>query len=349
MLICSATCECRVEAGALESILDLDELYRLLRGSHVRAQGVIDTIRDPLLVLGSDLTVISANPAFYKTFETEREATIDVPFCELGDGQWNIDELRLLLEQVIPRSASIFDYEVRGNFPGIGFRTMLVRAQRLKHPDNGHRIILVSIADATERRQREDEKDILLGEFDHRIKNLLSVTHALARQTDVAGRTAEEYRDIFLGRFEALGRSLEIGGHVKSAELPALVRAVMEPYLEGTSDISVANDPQVSLSPSKATALGMILHELATNAVKYGALSVPAGRVKIDWELATDEDDTSKVHLRWEESNGPETSPPETIGFGTRLIRLSAERELGGRAELSYRPEGLVFTVNFPR
>ena len=123
----------------------------------------------------------------------------------------------------------------------------------------------------------------------------------------------------------------------------------MEPYLDGASDISVANDPEVALLPGKATALGMILHELATNAMKYGALSVPAGREKVDWELAADEDGSSTVHLRWEESNGPETSPPDTTGFGTRLIMFSAERELGGRAELSYRPEGLVATVSFPQ
>lgn len=329
--------------------MDLDELYRLLRGSHVRAQGVVDTIREPLLVLAPDLTVVSANPAFYRTFETDREATVDVPFHELGKGQWNIDELRLLLEQVIPRSASVFDYEVRAEFPVIGLRTMLISAQRLKHPDNGNRVLLISIVDATERRQREDEKDVLIGELDHRIKNLLSVIYALARQTGVAGRTAEEYRDICLGRFEALGRSLGLGANDEGAELPALVRAVMEPYLGGTCDISLASDPKVALLPNEATALGMILHEMATNAVKYGALSVPEGRVQIDWDLAVDEDGASMVHLRWEESNGPETSPPPTTGFGTRLIRLSAERELGGRAELSYRPQGLVATVSFPR
>ena len=329
--------------------MDLDELYRLLRGSHVRAQGVVDTIRDPLLVLGPDLTVISANPAFYRTFETDREATIGIPFDKLGHGQWNIEELRLLLEQVIPRSASIFDYEVTAEFPHVGLRTMLVSAQRLAHPDNGQRVLLVTIADATERRRGEAEKDILIGELDHRIKNLLSVTHALARQTDVKGRTAEEYRDTFLGRFEALGRSMEVTANGKTAELPALARAVIEPYLDGDCVISVADAPQVGLLASKATPLGMILHELATNAAKFGALSLPAGRVKIDWELSTDEDEAGWVHLRWEETDGAETAPPEATGFGTRLIRFSAERELGGHAELSYRPEGLVATVSFPR
>jgi two-component sensor histidine kinase len=199
----------------------------------------------------------------------------------LGSGQWNIEELRLLLEKVIPKGTSIFDYEVRAEFPDVGFRTMLLSAQRLTHPDNGQRVLLLGIADATARRQREDEKDILIGELDHRMKNLLSVTHALARQTEVAGRTAEEYRDDFLGRFGALGRSLQVSAQRGSAELPELAWAVMEPYLGGSSTITVADAPVVSLLPDQAMALGMILHELATNAVKHGALSVPEGRVKI--------------------------------------------------------------------
>ena len=329
--------------------MDLDDLYRLLRRAHVRAQGIVETLRDPLLVLDQELTVVSANPAFYKAFETGPEETIDVPFDKLGDGQWNIDELRLLLEQVVPRSASVLDYEVRGNFPRVGFRTMLVSAQRLRHPDTGQRVLLVSIVDATERRQREDEKDILIGELDHRIKNLLSVTHALARQTKVAGRTAEEYRDSFLGRFEALTRSLEASKSGEKTDLRDLVKAVVEPYSDGPSAISVAQEPQVALRAAQATSLGMILHELTTNAAKYGALSVSDGHVDVSWALETSEDGAPWVQLRWCETDGPETSPPEQVGFGTRLIGFATERELGGNAELSYPAEGLIATVRFPR
>lgn len=329
--------------------MDLDELYRLLRGAHVQAQGVIDTIRDPLLVLGPDLSVLSANPAFYRTFETSRDETVGLPFYELGSGQWNIEELRLLFEKVIPKSASVFDYEVRAEFPKVGLRTMLVSAQRIRHPDNGHRVLLLSIVDATERRQKEDEKDILLGELDHRMKNLLSVTLALARQTQAAGRTGEEYQEAFLGRFEALGRALGLSARREPAELPDLARAVMEPYRGGSRSITVAEAPAVALLPAQTMSLGMILHELATNAVKYGALSAPEGRVTIDWEVAADEEGAPEVRLRWKESDGPAASLPASGGFGTRLIRFAAERELGGRAELSYRPEGLLATLSFPR
>ncbi|WP_246100462.1 PAS domain-containing protein [Cereibacter sediminicola] len=100
--------------------MDLDDLYRLLRISHVQSQGIVDTISDPLLVLAGDLTAISANPAFYRTFSTDRDSTIGVPLYELGNGQCAIAELRLHLEKVIPNSASVFGYGVTADFPGVG-------------------------------------------------------------------------------------------------------------------------------------------------------------------------------------------------------------------------------------
>ena len=327
--------------------MDLDDLYRLLRSSHVQAQGVMDTIRNPLLILTSDMTVISANPAFYQTFETSRDDTVGVALHDLGDGQWNIKELRLLLEDVLPKSASVLDYEVRGVFPHIGERTMLVTAQRLKHPDNGQRIMLVSIVDATQRRQDEDEKDILIGELDHRIKNLLAVTQSLARQTSVEGRTAEEYRDAFLARFEAMARSLSMTG--KTADLAELVQTAMEPIAQSTHCVTITEGPAVSLRPSEVTALSLVLHELTTNAVKHGALSVPEGQVAIGWRLAPHEDGHRRVHLDWVESNGPETAPPTETGFGTRLITFAAERELRGTLEQDYRPDGLSLRMSFPQ
>lgn len=329
--------------------MDLDELYRLLRGSHIRATGIVDTIRDPLLVLDANLCVISANPAFYRTFETDSDETVGVSFTALGNGQWDIEELRLLLEGVIPKSTAVFDYEVRANFPSVGQRTMLVSAQRLEHPDSRQRILLISIVDATIRRKKDDEKDILIGEFDHRIKNLLSVVHALARQTRVDERTAEAFRDDLLGRLKALGHSLEVSTRKNEGGLEVLVRSVMEPYRDGASRITIAAGPEVALTPAKTMSLGMILHELVTNALKYGALSQHSGDVEIAWTLDQDAEGHPVVRLRWRETNGPVVTPPAGKGFGTRLITYSTEQELGGTAELHYLPEGFTAALTFPR
>lgn len=327
---------------------DLDELYRILRMSHVQAQGVLDTLRDPLLVLDLDLTVVSANPAFYRAFDATRDDTIGVPFYNLGQGQWDIADLRMLLEQVIPKSTSIFDYEVTTAFPGVGERTMLLSAQRIIQPDSGRRLLLLTMVDATARRSKENHQEIMIGELHHRIKNLLAITQSLARQTRAKGRTAEEYRDAFLGRFLALGKILQVTANVDTAELPALARKVLEPYMEEGGPVALEKGPVVSLSTSQAMALGMIFHELATNALKYGALSVPDGLVTIVWTLDEEDEKAPFVKLRWRERGGPEVSAPTSNGFGTRLIDYSAHDDLGGTLEQTYDPEGLVVSLTFP-
>lgn len=329
--------------------MDLDELYGVLRSAHLQAQGVVDTVRDPLLVLDADLTVVSANPAFFRVFETSEDATIGVSLHDLGDGQWNIDDLIKLLHRVITRSASVFDYEVTADFPVVGHRTMLLSAQRVAQPGRKRRLLLLTIVDATERVKRSASKDILIHELQHRIKNLLSVTRALARQTSVKDRTAEEYRDAFLGRFDALGKIQDVTARDLMAELPALARTVLEPYMGRTEAVMLEKGPFVALTVSQAMGLGMILHELATNALKYGALSTPDGRVSIVWTVEDEDDDTSAVNLRWRETKGPKVTPPTSRGFGTRLVEFTAESDLGGEVELIYDPDGLVMTLVFPR
>ncbi|WP_347140685.1 hypothetical protein [Paracoccus sp. SSK6] len=128
-----------------------------------------------------------------------------------------------------------------------------------------------------------------------------------------------------------------------------LVRAVMEPYHEDTNAIALKGVTAITLLPRRAMSLGMILHEMATNALNHGSLSVPGGHLDIAWSLSEDEKGNPEVHLSWQESQGPDTSPPEGTGFGTRLIRFAIQHELRGQAELSYQRDGLVADLKFPR
>jgi two-component sensor histidine kinase len=298
-------------------------------------------------VLDQNLYVRTASRAFFTTFKVDRDETIGQHLYELGNRQWDIPELRRLLEEVIPKSTAVVDYEVEHDFPSIGRRAMLVSAHRLFHPDNNSRTLLLSIVDATERRQHEAEKDVLLGELRHRMKNLLALVQAMARQTTAVGRSGEEYRDAFLGRFNALVQAHDAAFSQDSeTDLQEVVERTLEPYTTGPTGFLVESGPAVSLASGQIMSLSLILHELATNAIKYGALSTPTGQIRVRWEVR--EASAPSLRLVWQESGGPPVAPPASSGFGMQLIEFAVSRELGGRVELNYAPAGLVVEIVAP-
>ncbi|NEW86179.1 PAS domain-containing protein [Rhodopseudomonas sp. WA056] len=326
--------------------MNMEDLYRLLRTSHVQAQGIVDTVADPMLVLDASLTVQSASRSFFETFKVDRYETIGQPLFELGNGQWDIPDLRRLLLEVIPKATAIINYEVEHDFPGLGPRTMLLTARTLVHPDNASHAMLLSIVDATERYKRDAAKDILLGEIRHRMKNLFGVIQSIARRTAVDGRSAAQFRDDFLGRFTALMEAEELAfSKQDETALISLFDRVLAPYRSSPAAIAIEPGPAVELASRTLVSLSLIIHELATNAVKYGALAAGRGQVRVSWRIdpATDE-----LRLEWIETGGPAVTPPETTGYGTELIRAVAGYSLGGRAELDYAVDGLKAEIAIP-
>src|SRR5581483_7003057 len=187
--------------------MNLEDLYRLLRSEHVQAQGIVDTLEEPLLVLDQAGCVMTANRGFYQTFRVGRDDTVGRSLFELGGGQWDIPELSKLVGEIIPKSTAIVGYEVTAEFPAIGQRTMLVSARRLVHPDNNSTSILIVFEDITDERAKETEKDVLVAETRHRMKNLLGIVRALASQIEVQDRSAEQYRNAFLGHLQAVAEA----------------------------------------------------------------------------------------------------------------------------------------------
>lgn len=326
--------------------MNIDELYRYLQTNHMQAQGIVDTIGDPLLVLDESLRVQNANRAFFETFNVDRYETIGQLYHELGSGQWNIPDLQRLLAEVIPKAAAVIDYEVEHDFPELGHRTMLVTARTLRQPGAASRYLLLSIVDATERFRADHAKNMMFAELRHRTKNLLSVAQAIARQTTTGARTAEEYRDDFLGRFEALVEGQELAFSAQEeTHLVDVIKRIVGPFSADRSALRISGDPQVALAPQAVQALSMVFHELATNAAKYGALSHEAGRIEIEWHA---EEAEEKLRLRWVERDGPEVEEPEKFGFGSQLIEYAATSSLGGEVEQSFAPDGLTVEIAFP-
>jgi two-component sensor histidine kinase len=184
--------------------------------------------------------------------------------------------------------------------------------------------------EASERRQR-----LLIDELNHRVKNTLATVQSIARQTAKRAPTVEAYQAMFESRLMALSHTHNAltRGSWETASLRELLQVEFEPF---PRDQYRFEGPDVALAPRQALALGMVFHELATNAVKYGALSVPGGRVMLKWSVT----DGRRLVLEWRESGGPRVEAPARRGFGSRLVEASVAAELGGRAEQTFDPEG---------
>lgn len=320
--------------------MTLEDLYRLLRAGHVQAQGVMDTIGQPLLVLDTSLCVIAANPAFLRAFRVGRDETIGESLTRLGNGQWDIPPLTRLLQNVIPKSAAVIGYEVTHEFPELGQRTMLVTARRLSHPDNNSVNMLVVFDDVTETRRSAATRDLVLAEVEHRLKNFFGLVSALARQIPAVGSAAARYRDQFLDRLEVLTNA-ELGLFSEDGnELGYLIRTVLAPYEE---HVTLQAGPAAHLRQQHVRPLSMVLHELGTNALKYGALSAPSGQLQVGWHRKQD-----RLVIEWRETGGPVVPPDHVEGFGTSLIRSLVEGALAGTITTRFEPGGLVAEIAIP-
>jgi len=186
--------------------------------------------------------------------------------------------------------------------------------------------------------------DLLIEELNHRVKNTLALMQAIAVQTFRSA--SREERAKFEGRLGALAEAHNLLSQEKWAgsELKDVITRAVQPFLPNAPERIRMNGPAVPLSPRLAVVLSMIVHEIATNAAKYGALSNETGRVTLDWEVIAD---TPKPRLRliWSEIGGPPVTEPVQRGFGSRLIERSARDQLGGEATVDFLPRGVVCTV----
>ena len=198
--------------------------------------------------------------------------------------------------------------------------------------------------------QTAEERRVLVRELQHRVKNILALVQSFAMLTSAEGRSAEEFRDVLLGRLHALARAHSLFSEARGRDvgLDGLVGRVVEPYRADRPEaVAIAGENGVMLDAKQGLTLGLMLHELATNAAKYGALSVPDGQVLISWRVERP-GDAPHLHLAWRESGGPPVAPPRHRGFGTRMIERAGSYELDGRAEVTHLPEGLRAEVSFP-
>jgi PAS domain S-box-containing protein len=197
--------------------------------------------------------------------------------------------------------------------------------------------------DITVRKEHEEKEHLLMREINHRAKNMLSLVQAIARQT--ATREPEEFIDCFTERIQALAanQDLLIRNEWQGVDVGELVRAQLAHFADLVGSRIAVRGPKRRLNAAAAQAVGLALHELATNAGKYGALSTDAGRVDVEWRV-----DGDVFMMSWTERKGPPVRPPKRRGFGTTVIDSMAQRTLGGEVGLDYAPSGLEWHLTCP-
>ena len=231
----------------------------------------------------------------------------------------------------------VVESEFRYRLPGATDRWLLDRTVVFERAAAGHiKQTLSATIDITERKRSEERQTLLLNELNHRVKNTLAIIQSIAHQTFPDA----ERRHVFEERLGALSsiHDLLTDERWEAADVCALVAQAIAPYA-GPGDRFAISGPSALIPPRAAVALSLALHELCTNAVKYGALSLPTGRTSIEWHLTQEAE--RRLILDWRESGGPTVRAPDRRGFGSRLIERGLAADLEGAASLDFRPEGL--------
>jgi two-component system, chemotaxis family, CheB/CheR fusion protein len=199
--------------------------------------------------------------------------------------------------------------------------------------------------DVTERRRGEEARILLIGELNHRVKNMLTVVQSIASQTRRTSDSMEQFVVAFESRIRALAaaHALLTRSQWSDVDLGEVAHSAAATFMPRATDRVRIAGPEVKLRPDSSISVAMALHELGTNAMKYGALSADRGTVELNWSVHD-----QRLSLNWVERDGPKVTPPEHEGFGMRLLKRGLTRELDGTVQVEFRDDGLRCLLEFP-
>ncbi len=239
---------------------------------------------------------------------------------------------------------ALYDVEYRAIGKEDGVTRWVAAKGRGLFDANGKCIRVVGTAvDITERKQAEERQLLLAREVDHRARNALAVVQAIVRLTKSPSK--DGYIKAVEGRIQALAQAhtLLSESRWQGADVSRLVTEEIAPYRSADPKRIRIEGPSLWLSPERSQSLALVLHELATNSAKYGALSIPEGRLAIHWSI-----ETGSLKLRWEEAAGPPVIVPKSHGFGTKIMNASIKHQIGGNVAWDWRASGLHCTLQIP-
>ena len=242
------------------------------------------------------------------------------------------------------RGEVVKDHEIRYRRPDGSIITLLAQAAPIVDDDNCTQIAIVALQDISGRKQAEAHQQLLINELSHRAKNLLAIIQSVAQQSFKGDEPTAVQLSRFEGRLGALSAAHGLLTQERWEAIP-LRRLICDTFTAVRSDDDrfVMDGPDLVLPPKVAVSLAMAVHELATNALKYGSLSSDAGTVSIRWRS-----EAGRLKLEWKERGGPPVEQPTRRGFGTRMIERGLAAELGGSVRILYEPDGVRCEVDAP-
>ncbi|MEC9373305.1 MAG: HWE histidine kinase domain-containing protein [Planctomycetota bacterium] len=247
------------------------------------------------------------------------------------------------------RSGRAAEGEFRISLPKGETRWLRLLARSVDRDEAGRLRVLGAGADITDRKSAEQQQRLMMRELDHRVKNNLAIVMAIADRSLQSSDDLEHFAEQFRGRIRALAHIHDILARTSwsGADLESLAVQTVSPYTESKREQVAIRGDKVHLPSAVVTPLAMALHELATNAVKYGALSLESGSVDLSWRIEQAEGEPV-LHLVWQESDGPEVHASRSRGFGTAFIEEAIAHQLQGEASLQFNPEGVRCEMRVP-
>jgi two-component sensor histidine kinase len=336
------------------------KLMQTLEIDRALAQAIVDTIREPLLVLDADLRVVAASRSYYLKFHAEPQFTQGMALSALGEGQWDLPALRAQLERVAPDKSVVENYEVDLDFPQLGCRTLRLNARKVFYEGNGGGNILLAIEDITERRLVERErdellrqKDLLLEEMQHRVANSLAIIASILLMK-ARTVTSAETRAHLEDAHKRVMSVATVQKHLHPSETGATIE--LSAYLSqlcGSLSGSMINDEFCSIqtrvsegavTSSAAVSLGLIVTELVINALKHAFHEDQTGCVVLiayevndtDWKLTVSDNGAG--------ANRDDAWPPLKVGLGSSIVSALAA-SLDAQVKTQSGPTGTIVCV----
>jgi two-component sensor histidine kinase len=339
--------------GFRRQFTDIEDAFAL-------AQAIVDTVREPVLVFDKDLRVIAASRSFYSAFKVSLQDTQGRLLYELGNGQWDIPGLRLLLEKIIPERGVMEDYEVEHEFPDVGHRTMRLNARQVFYEGGADTTILLGIEDVTRQRaferEREEllrQKDILLEEIQHRVANSLQIIASIIL---MKARTVQS-EETRLHLHDAHSRVMSIAAvqehlHASAAAGPVEITPYLSKLCETLATSMIGDVRPISLkvggeggsaTSRQAECLGLIVTELVMNALKHafphdrsgGQITVLYDAAGTDWKLSVIDNGIGRPDGVFAQTK---------TGLGTSIVKALAH-QLGAQVETVAAPTGTTVSI----